>query len=101
MIRNAYLRKVERRLHKLESEIDFLGAGEEEAVSADPTGPLARGIYLLRNRMAVAKERVRDVRNSEPGKWGPLKKAADDAMDEAERALEKASRKPHDSKYRP
>ena len=100
MIRNAYLRKVERRLDGLEAEIDFRGL-EEEAASADPAGPLARRIYILRNRMAVARERVRDVRNAEPGKWGPLRKSADDAVDEAERTLEKAIRNRHDPKCCP
>ena len=100
MIRNAYLRKAQRRLLDLETQMGSIEAGEEDA-SADPTGPLARRVYVLRNRLTVAKERLRDVRNAENGKWGPLKKAADDALDEAERALEKANRMQHGSKSSP
>jgi hypothetical protein len=92
MIRNAYLKKAEEALHKLDKEIDSLGKKVETA-SAGAKEDLSRQIDALRGKSEVARERIRGVREAGAETWGRLKRQTEDAVDDVRKDLETAIQK--------
>jgi hypothetical protein len=92
MIRNAYLKKVEERLHKLDSEIESIGKKAGAATFGVKT-EISRQVDSLRKKSSIARDRIGDVRKAGAASWGHLKKHADDAVDDVRRELDEAIRK--------
>ncbi len=92
MIRNAYLKKMEEGLHKLEAEIDSLEKWAGGA-SSEAKEDLSRRIDALRGKAAVARGRIRDVRKAGDATWGRLKIRTEEAVDDVRKDLDAAVRK--------
>lgn len=92
MIRNAYLKKIEKRLRALDEEIEYLGNKAFEA-SAGARAEISRQVDTLKEKASVAKDRIRDVREAGADTWGRLKVKTDAAVEEVRKGLDEAFRK--------
>jgi hypothetical protein len=92
MIRNAYLKKIEKQLRALDEEIEFLGKKAFDA-SAGARTEISRQVDVLKEKTSVARNRIRDVREAGADTWGRLKTQADGAVEEVRKGLDEAFRK--------
>ncbi|MEW6720063.1 MAG: hypothetical protein AB1346_06415 [Thermodesulfobacteriota bacterium] len=92
MIRNAYLKKIEKRLRALDEEIEYLGKKAFD-LSADARVEISRQVDSLKEKTDVARDRIRDVREAGVETWGRLKTHAESAVDDVRKGLDEAVRK--------
>lgn len=92
MIRKAYLKKVEARLHDWSEQIAKLGDKAEKAEKE------AKWIYMeqlavVRSKQKVALERVRQVREAGSDNWGKFKSGVEESMVDLKKAVDDAIEK--------
>jgi hypothetical protein len=92
MIRNAYLKKVEKTIHKLDKEIDALGKKIETA-TAGAKEDLSRQVDALRGKSEIARKKIRGVREAGAETWGRLKQQTEDAVEDVRKELDKVVQK--------
>lgn len=89
MIRNTYLRKVERLLRRLDDEIEML-AHKSEKASAEAREVYDEQIVILRAKAAAVRNRIREVSEAAAGRWGEYKKGVEFALEDLRRAINNA-----------
>ncbi len=89
MIRNAYLKKAEKRLHRLNEEIDSLS---KRAVSAEveARAQFVNRIESLRSKADAARQRIEAIRTAGAASWGQLKNDFENAIEDLRKGVEKA-----------
>jgi predicted nucleic acid-binding Zn-ribbon protein len=89
MIRNAFLKKVEKRLHGLNGEIDSLGRKAASA-EAEARALFVSRVETLRSKADAARRRIEAVRTAGAANWGRLKDDVEDAIEDLRKEVDKA-----------
>ncbi len=89
MVRNAYLKKVEERLSRLDEEIDVLRK-RAESTSAEARAMFVRQVASLQSQAESARERIRSVREAGAASWGVLKKGVDESIRDLRKGIDEA-----------
>jgi hypothetical protein len=87
MIRNAYIRKIERRLEGLTGEIDSVKTTAGE-IAAEARSVFNQQVDGIRGKAEIVRRRIREVRAAEASDWGLLKKGVEEALDDLKRSVD-------------
>ncbi len=89
MVRNAFLKRVERALAALDEEIDGLAAKAEKA-GKDARIRYDEEIAVLRMKREAVNAKIRRLRDAGGASWGVLKSGVQDAVDDLRKAIASA-----------
>jgi hypothetical protein len=87
MIRNAYIRKTEKRLERLTGEIDSAKSAAGE-IATEARSVFGQQVDGIRGKAETVRKRIREVRAAEASDWGWLKKGVEEALDDLKRSVD-------------